>query len=236
MRKESFAEKFTERLETQEIIEKAYKELPENIKAEAEYLRSEGFLVDDEMRIKYDDFDREDIKEVERLEKLFNKNSEAAIRGEVLEMTKTLLFNKELFGGKLIAVRTCKYDDYKNGVDQIIFNTETFEPIAAVDTTTNWTQKSANLIEKIKDGCKVKYGLSIGPKGVQKTKYENLPMLIISISPEKLAEFSTGIVEGSLNEDTLAKLESSLLDSFQKQFELSPIYQKTGEVFKRFIA
>lgn len=253
---ESFAEKRAEEKELQEKFEHIYEKLPERISKEAERLRAEGFLVDNQLRINPQEFKDflppevidNDTKEVEKLDKIFSEKiandqdvKEKSVRGEVLEMTKCLLLNKQLYKGKLTAVRTSKYDDYKNGVDQLVFNSETAEPVAVVDTTTDWKTKADLLKKKIKNGCWVKYGLAKNGDDIKPKTYQNLPLLIISIHPEKLAELSESITDQTRNEN-FDLFSKELISSLAMQAELaakmssvktSASYNKAGELFNR---
>lgn len=183
------------RLETEETYAKLKKEMA----GEALELNKRGFEIDDECRINPKTFEalytKEDIERNERavngLENKFRvKAGEIAKkqRGEILEMAKTLGFNRHWFGGKFIAVRTAKYDDYVNGVDNLIIGTETFEPLAAVDTSTAYLTKARELVDKIRGGSLVKYGYGLTEKGAEKKSYRRLPLFIISFRPEEVEE------------------------------------------------
>lgn len=186
-------EESLEKIETGETYEK----LKAEIAAEALELRKMGFEVDDECRIKPEPFEamhgaasvERNKKAVKDLESKFEPASKEQIeRGETLEMEKTLGFNKHWFGKRLLALRTAKYDDYVNGVDNLIIDKETFEPLAAVDTTTAYLAKAKQLAAKIQYGSQLKYGYGLSKEGIEKVAYQNLPLFIISFKPEELNE------------------------------------------------
>lgn len=232
----------------QDILErrKALKErLKEHLKLEAKRLRELGLAVDDELRIEPDAFAEElgemaiteDRKAVQEFE-LKHKIDEAApekVKGDLLEFGKTLAVNKWLFGGRFIAVRTAKYDDYFNHADELILDTETKMPFAAVDTTTNVKTKAKEVFDRIKNGCKIKYGYGFSEEGVvEQIAYEKLPLFIIYVNDEKLDDLAQGVGTDAFEEE--------ILDSLQKQSqayakiaapEVRRQYDQAAEIFEK---
>ena len=212
----------------QETLEKikskeTYERLKHEIAAEALELRKIGFEVDDECRIKPEAFEsihgkvsiERNSKAVQDLESKFKRvGGEQIERGETLEMEKTLGFNKHWFGKRLLALRTSKYDDYVNGVDNLIIDKETFEPLAAVDTTTAYLTKARQLARKIQEGSQIKYGYGLSRRGIEKTAYRNLPLFIISFRPDELGELA----------ENYESFEEYLLESLKGQSEEFPKY------------
>lgn len=211
--------------------EKAYEKLKAETAAEALELRKMGFEVDDECRINPEAFAplysvinraRND-KAVADLERKFKPiGKEKVERGEILEMAKTLGFNKHWFGKRLLALRTAKYDDYVNGVDNLIIDKETFEPLAAVDTTTAYLTKAKQLAERIQNGSQIKYGYGLDKKGIKKTTYRNLPLFIISFSPDELDKLS----------ENYEDFEDYLLKSLKQQSQDFPEFSKMDREVK----
>lgn len=230
--------------------------LKKELKEESVNLRERGFAVDEECRIDPNVFREflgktraladvvdEDNHRVELLEKRQKYKDETRspaeklqeLKGEILEMNKTLAFNQSWFGKRLVAVRTAKYDDFENHVDQLILDTKTGSPFAAVDITTDWKIKaqSPDLAKRLQKGCQVKYGFKLNSEGkVQKQSHDNLPLFIIAVS----AEESSGS-----KPDVFLKKEKVILESLQKQSEqfyhmadpeVGAAYQKAAKVFK----
>lgn len=233
--------------EKHEINEKiaGYKEiLNKLLKEEADGLRKLGIGVDDECRIKISEFKKlfgeekieKDLKKIEEKELKFEKKAQ---KGEMLEMAKTLAFNNKWFNGKLIAIRTSKYDDYFNGVDQLIFDQETKTPLAAVDTTTNWKDKAGELQEKIKNGARVKYGLDFKNDLWKKKSYRDLPFFIISVNEEELLTVLEDIEKGKLG-DKSTGVEKRVLKELKLESEefresaspkLKQSYKQAADIF-----
>lgn len=240
--------------ETETII-KSRETLKNLLKEEAERLRSFGFAVDNECRIDLATFKNvfefekigKDLSYVEHTEAKFEKEnpkykeSPEHIKGEVLEIGKTLAFNKYWFRRKLTAVRTSKYDDYCNGIDELILDTETGFPLAAVDDTTNYKFKIKELIEKIKTGCKIKYGLGFSKEGLEKKSYDNLPLFIISITPYELNTLAKDLIKGEMSSEGKnieekirndLKAQSNSFDSYAPQ-KMKNSYAQAGKIFEK---
>jgi hypothetical protein len=179
------------------------------LREEALRLREQGFPVTDDCRLDASAFGSQyatrelqsDALYVRNRESRFDREANTGV-GELLEVVKTLAFNQLWFKGKLVAVRTTKYDDYKNGIDEIVFDLETRKPLAVVDTTTNWKTKveQFDFMKKIEHGGTVKYGVGIGGEGVEKTAYDTLPIFVVSLNPEEVARLAGEIIRGRISE------------------------------------
>ena len=181
-------------------------------------------------KIKKEVIDR-DKKLVQEKEASFDQNSPDQTSGEILEAVKTLAFNQEWFGGRLVAVRTTKYDDYFNGVDQLILDTETQEVIAAVDTTTNPRKKAQELYRKISTGGNVRYGVGLNKENkVEKRSYsgsQTLPIFIISIDKLSLDNLSNDFSDQKFSESSKQLGNKKILPSLREQ---SKIFSKDSKV------
>ncbi len=130
-------------LEKQDIEEQGKEKLAELLpllEQLAKELQSR-FPVGKDCRIQTQEFEdvfsleeiKKDQKRVESLEKKFSEKN----IGELLEVIKTLTFNQLWFSNDLISLRTSKFDDYCNGVDEVVIDIKTNEVLAAIDETTN---------------------------------------------------------------------------------------------------
>ena len=138
----------TSKIETTERTRERLRELQPLLKPllenESEKLRGRGFPVGADGRLLPEEYKgiyrpeeiTNDLRKVRLLESKYREEEGKPI-GDLLEVAKTLAFNRFWFGGRLIAVRASNYDDYFNGVDEIIFDAETFQSLAAIDTTVN---------------------------------------------------------------------------------------------------
>lgn len=241
-------------IERSDIYERASELLSqlkkEHLKEISFQLKEKKFSVDENCRIDQNAFEEifskkvilMDLKAVENLEKKFN-NKDSKNIGELLEVAKTISFNKFWFNDNLITLRTSKFDDYFNGVDELIFDQKTKEPLAAVDTTSNIKEKSLKIIEKIKNGSQIKYGFYIKNE-VKKGSLNDLPTFIISINSEKLIEMAEKIVEGKSTDEFLKKEKIEILKSLKEQSEqfskianekLKYAYKRTTEIFENLL-
>lgn len=215
------AEKRASRKEELERVDSLHGDLKELIKEEAASLRDLGFPVDDEIRVEMSVFggvghindarlaaDRQEIRYLEQ--ELRRREREAGVEirdksGELLEMVKTVGMNRLWSGGRFIAVRTSKFDDYENGVDNLLFDTMTNTPIAAFDEAAGGSVFQKNperLLRNLTEGAKVRYGLEYDDGRITKKSYEDdrLPLFIIRASLEELCVLAEDIKKNEVSE------------------------------------
>lgn len=226
------SENFRFNLETRDIHQTA-KERLEQIKPllrlEADRLRKYGAPVDDETRIDMNAFSKigqyepamiqDDLRQVAEKEKLFisqNRPEELLAKnvGELLEVTKTILFNKYWFKKNFIALRTSKFDDYHFGIDELIFDTATFQPLAVIDTSTI----HKNIHAKVARGGQIKYGLKWEKKGFRPSLLAHLPVFVVQIKNDEVLRLAREVISGELSPENQA-MEKSILTELKNQSE-----------------
>jgi hypothetical protein len=221
-------------------------------------LRKAGFGVDDECRIKMSEFEsifgekavQNDAEKIKQREAEFErknpgyKNSPQYIKGETLEMAKTLAFNGYWFNKKLISVRTSKHDDYDNGIDELIFDKETKTALAAVDVGADAKDKVEEFFKKnMYKGGRIKYGFGFNDENiVEKRSYQDIPIFVIYASSEDLLEINSNIEKGEASFEGL-KISNKILQELITQSEiaansaikpsLKEQYKKAGKIFER---
>src|SRR3989344_2820771 len=181
--------------------------LRELLRAEAEALRAKNFPVDDECRIDPEAFRgtvysdsaiERDHDAVKRMRQEFREDEgKVSEIGHILEDAVTVAFNKLWFDKRLIKVRTAEYDDYVNGIDELIIDTKTSQIIAAVDTTIIPESKGLKLKESINGSFSVRYGVSLESGAVNMGPLKDIPYAIITITPGGLARFLRELGEES---------------------------------------
>jgi len=192
--------------EKEKFIDLALKEISNS-------LRERGFLVDSSCRLNLEELAKRDIysplvvkRDIKRAEKkreIFRQEEKSLLKkgktkewylkkiGGIVEKLKTISFNNFWFKGKFFALRTSLYDDYFNGIDQIILDANPKKPkvLAAIDTTSlkgAWQEKAEKIIKKIKnpERIKIDYGvLARKEKNTLKIEYKELkgiPLLILA--------------------------------------------------------
>ncbi len=243
---ENIALNMEERRELNKEIEGLNLKLDSELKIEGEAFRKSGFPVDSEFRVDMDGFDGiYDTKTNSRHKNTVALRAEAFKKGftdpagELLEKSKTLAFNRFWFKTRYIAVRTSKFDDYQNGVDELILNVETNEAIAAVDSTTDIMSKAnPRLFSMLKDGGEVAYGLKLkkGDKPIL-SGLKNLPVFIITFKKAETIELAKKVASHELPEAEERKLLDSLItqaDKFSKDAspKMRPKYEQALKEFK----
>ncbi len=128
--------------------------------------------------------------------------------GSLMEMATTGIFYK-ILKDKFLVVRASVYDDYHNGIDNVLVDKETGQVICAFDEirvggSENDKQRLKEKFNKINNklrqgGSKLDYGLTFGKekesgemKLVRKT-IKNIPIFCLGLSQEELNQLLAGM-------------------------------------------
>ena len=230
---------------------------------EAGRLKKLGAPVDGEARIDISAFSKigqydtkiieKDLGEITDKEQMFkHQNTPGAEMarsiGELLEVTKTILFNRYWFNQNFIALRTSKHDDYHFGIDELVFDRfarePLSEPMAVIDMTTDPRRKDMD--EKTARGGKVKYGLRWDKKkkAFKAGSLENLPIFVVQIKNEQVLALAREILDKKLSPESQA-LEKDILTELRDQCDdygpsspnkaVAESYKKAAETFSLMI-
>jgi hypothetical protein len=161
----------------------------------------------------------------EMLEVYRRKRGES--KGNQLEMAVTSVFHR-LFKEEFIVVRASAYDDYINGVDNVIVNKKTGAVICALDEVDDTKggdrhRKKKDRIRKAKSGgTTLEYGFTFEKGKVVRKKIESLPIFCVQLSPsevdELLGDINLGLQSGASGKELdhagkiLADLEDQTKD------------------------
>jgi len=180
--------------------EKSLENLKEFLGRRAEQLKQEGVPVRSNCRIEMDDFGdiyppqeiEGDKKEITRIESnigIQEKNTEKQ-SGEKLEMLKTGIFNKFL-SDNLVIVRASRFDDIKNGVDNVMINRQNGSVVCALDEVgeirgVRFEDKKEQVLKKNhKGGINLKYALTVQNGQIKPGKaIDSVPIFYLALSPE----------------------------------------------------
>jgi hypothetical protein len=135
-----------------------------------------------------------------------------------MEMAVTALLS-QMLGEDFIVVRTAAYDDYFNGVDNLIVNRVTKEVVGAFDEV-HGSARAEEKKEKIlriaeKGGAQIRYGLGFKRKTIKREKLENIPVFYLGLEEEELAELVDGLEKNDMAKKD--KIFRKLLASLQEQ-------------------
>ncbi|MFA5778258.1 MAG: hypothetical protein WC870_02085 [Candidatus Paceibacterota bacterium] len=118
-----------------------------------------------------------------------------------MEMAVTALLAQKL-GKDFLVVRTAPYDDYKNGVDNLIFDRTTGEVVGAFDEvhevgTGQRTKEKELKIKKIveRGGAKIQYGLKFVDGKFIRGSLEGVPVFYLGLESSELLELEEGLHE-----------------------------------------
>lgn len=138
-----------------------------------------------------------------RVEKEANKSNQA-------EMAITALLHK-ILQERFLVVRASVFDDYKNGMDNLILDKETGAVICAFDEVIRNegdTKKAPVKLEKIKKkslkgGAEAKYGLSLRDSVLARKHIRNIPVFYLSLESRDLDALTRSLFsdfDGSISE------------------------------------
>ncbi len=206
---------------------------------EVEFSRAKISQVQAFYREKYGAKTQEEIVEHWRKEKKQNKNGQ-------MEMAVTGLLHKILKDDFLV-VRAAAFDDYKNGVDNIILNKRTGEAICAFDEVHEGgagerTHEKMDKIKKVaaKGGARVRYGIKLENGELKRAEMTTLPVFYLGLKSDELTELLAKMdfnPDGAVTPaeyDVFAKLTASLKE--QKQIldgtDVPPAVRNKLETFE----
>jgi len=135
-----------------------------------------------------------------------------------MEMAVTALLS-EMLPEDFLIVRTAAYDDYKNGVDNLILDRKTGEVVGAFDEVHEGgdgrrTEEKKLKIQNIarKGGARIRYGLRLAEGKLTRASLEGVPVFYLGLESSELLELVQGLAENDSKkkEKIFHKLLSSL--------------------------
>jgi len=154
-----------------------------------------------------------------------------------MEMAVTALLAQKL-GKNFLVVRTAPYDDYKNGVDNLIFDRMTGEVVGAFDEVHEGgagqrTKEKELKIKKITEhgGAKIRYGLRFADGKFVRGALEGVPVFYLGLESAELVELEEGIRTN--NEEITDKIFKKLINELTSQHALLEKSAGTSEVRAR---
>lgn len=175
--------------------------------------------------------DRKDVLAKEKLfsgddgkDKLEWSRDKKRNTSNITEIALTILLQKSL-GKDFIVARSSKYDDYINGVDQVIIYVPTGEVVCGFDEVIgnigdDGGEKKKDKLEKImaRGGANIKYGAKLKDGKLVRSEVKNVPAFYVSLSKESLRELLESLKnnpEGS--SEVEERIFSGLLNSLESQ-------------------
>ena len=258
MRQGSESYQAKERIPIDEI-EEILNRINDLLEDEADDLKRRGFPVATDCRLESKQTGLASRSEKTREQKLISdledrfreKGNDSPERkiADLLEIVITLSINKLWFNHRLIAVRTNRYDDIINGVDTLIVDTVTGEPIAAVDEVTEGgmhSKDAAKIIGRLQSGVKVKYGFGLEKNGnVEPRSYDHLPIFMIRAGAEDVMNMAADLTDNKISQGAgvLKQIISDLRNQAERvneiidipSAELRTAYKKAAGIFRELM-
>ncbi len=217
--------------EKKKEFQESLKSLENYLEKTSRKLEKSGIPVKKDCRIDFQsdffkDFKKQnkDIKKAQNLEKELEIKTNKQKAGEQLEMLKTGLFDKFL-GESIYVLRSSKYDDYFNSIDNVLIDKKSGEMVCAFDEVAfkDRTQDQRLHEKKMKlykinvnGGGKLDYGLKIEKNKIKPSKIENIPVFYISF-PLKILK--RAIQKFDTDQNFNKKLFNVFMKRLNKQIE-----------------
>jgi len=221
-------------------------------------------FLDDNAQIKMIGFDAvSDAALVEQQEEAFSlefKKSKEEWRKDkesqpanLTEIALTVLLHKFLKKDFIVA-RASAYDDYNNGVDQVIIDKKSGAIICGFDEviTPFKDGRAPKKEEKLKrkmqaGGIKIKYGAVVNNQGeLERSSRSNLPAFYLALTKDELAELLPALTNDMeknkadlILQKTFSSLSASLseqLVNLKEEVNLNPRLQENLEKFQALLA
>jgi len=234
--------------------------LGEYLSKTAEALRSEEVPVDDSLRVDMDAFDkhydptyvaRDKVIVEDYLQKFHPGLSEQERNlrelqsdGAQIEMLKSAILHKKL-KERFIVCRTSRYDDIKNGVDNIVLDRQTGKPVCALDDVGDISgsplemKKQAVLKKNFtagKEGAVLRYGMSLNGPKVLLGECRRIPTFYLALPREAIRrgidQFSPDDNLGS-NEEKLCDYFLATLAQQTRGLQINPAFDSAPEEFRQ---
>ncbi len=199
-----------------------------------------GDILDSDARVKMDNQDDINFLKIKEeawaqesgisLEEYYLKQEKS--KGSLAEMAITLMLDK-ISSGRLISVRSSKWDDYENGIDNLLLDTETGAVICGLDEVFDDLGQGAKELKEKKvmnkfsnGGAYARYGLKLNlenKKEISIEKLKNLPAFFISLNQNELTEILENIGSKEISEsekNVLRQITGSLKLQLEKMNEI----------------
>ncbi|MDD2680939.1 MAG: hypothetical protein PHE20_02410 [Patescibacteria group bacterium] len=147
------------------------------------------------------------------------------------EIALTLVLQK-LLPPNLMVLRSARYDDYENGVDQLIVDRNTglvvcgIDEVINIEGNTGKSKKEKKVTNKmLQGGAQVKYGARVENGALLLGKLKNIPAFYLSLDKNELADLCESLEqeEATVSERTLlSRLRTSLSEQI-KLYEPLPL-------------
>lgn len=150
-------------------------------------------------------------------ERLLDRAARLKEKGDQVEKLITVLLHKGL-GHNYTVVRSSPFDDYKNGVDNLLVHRETGEVIGAFDEVHGEgvglaaQRKQTKILEKSKSGgADIMYGFTYDNGKLVKRSLKHVPVFYIEVTTDKVKELLP-----AMDFDNLDNLNSTEADFFHE--------------------
>jgi len=178
--------------------------------------------------------DKKALEHYGTLEKDKIRAAEDKSAGTKFEMLKTAIMHKHM-GERFIVVRSARYDDNKNGVDNILVDKTNGHTLCAFDEISNDVFNSNAVAKKAKEvlsknfgedienssgfvqsqtgekGVKLKYGIELNTDGkITCKEVEHLPIFILNLDYGRLDEGQMAFING----EKKSRYETQLFEYF----------------------
>jgi hypothetical protein len=160
---------------------------------------------------------------VDKQTEAFGKNVEKN-PASLTEMALTVTLHRFLKNDFIVA-RASRYDDYNNGIDQVIIDKRNGDVICGFDEVLGYqgddggekkTKKMARIMEK--GGAEIKYGATMENGRLVRSAIKNVPAFYLALSKEELKELLESLAKGDTDISEIeVHIFNKLLNSLEEQ-------------------
>lgn len=181
-------------------------------------------------------------------ERILNKwrENKARDKNGQMEMAMTLLLSEKL-GQDFLVVRTAPFDDYKNGVDNLILDKVTGDIVGAFDEvheagTGDRIQKKKEKVKSVakQGGAEIRYGLKLDGGKLSRASLQGVPVFYLGLLKDELLDLEDGLdkKDSAKTDKIFKKLLISLKEQQQElsTIKSSPLFQSRLESFAKSLS
>lgn len=157
----------------------------------------------------------------------------------IAEMSTVILLNK-LFADRFLVARASTYDDYENGVDNILLDKETGAVICGFDQVigmghSDGSSKKEDKMRRIllRGGSKLEYGVALDDnKKIKREKLNNIPAFFLAINKEDLLLLLADLKDNKIEAGSKKVLKNILISISDQYLSAQKLLDENKDDFR----
>lgn len=157
----------------------------------------------------------------------------------IAEMATVVLLDK-FFGDRFLVARASAYDDYENGVDNVLLDKETGAVICGFDQVVamnggDGSSKKEDKMRRIllKGGTKLEYGIALDDdKKIKREKLNHIPAFFLAINKGDLLSLLEELKDNKVSNGTKKVLKNILLSVSDQYLSAQKLLDENSDDFR----